>query len=350
MLENLRKVISDSENLVAKGIDTTSLQGQTVGSASKLAVRQDLLADITNLAYRNVPFRNEVTYKKGMGSAFTYNVTSSLFAADQNTNPREAFYADGALPTLRTTTYGTKTVAFKAVGYQGSVTGLAEAQGESLIDLYVTEVERTTRTVVQALEWLAFWSSTTTNNTAGLPGFPGLNELITTNVVDAQGAVISKDLIDKAVYGIAQHGYAGGNMKVFSSIGVAMDMNNLYNNYAQVIINQSGRDDLTYGNLVPQIRTNIGVLPVQADFFLNPGNTYPLASGVSSFPAGATSSTVFFIPMEYVAVRYLKSLGMEELGRVADYRAFFVNEYSAIEFTAEPWSAKIINVGETAGH
>ena len=346
-LNSLNKVIAETENTVAKGISTSSLQGQTVGSSSTLAVRQDLLADITNLAYRDIPFRNSVQYKKGVGNAFTFDLTDSLFSAGDNSNPREMYYADGGLPTTLTTSYATKTVAFKAVGSAGSVTGLAEAQGQDVVELYTTEVERTTRRVLQALEWLAFWSRTDTNNTLGLPGFPGLDELITTNVVDAQGAAISKALFDSAAMRIYEQGYTGGNMKIFCAPGIAIDVNNLYNNYSQVIINSSGRDNLTLGNIVPEVRTILGVLPIEADFFLNPGNTYPLGGGGSSTPLGSTKSTIFFLPMEYIAVRYLKAIGMEELGRVADKRSFFVNEYSAIELTAEKWCAKIINVAQS---
>jgi hypothetical protein len=42
----------------------------------------------------------------------------------------------------------------------------------------------------------------------------------------------------------------------------------------------------------------------------------------------------------------LKSIGMEELGRTADLKSFYVNEYSALKLTAEPWCGKITNVLE----
>lgn len=345
-MDEIKKILSADADLVAKGISTSSLNGGS-GSAT-LTTRQDLDPVITNLAYRNTPFRDMVRRTQGQGAAFTFNTTDALFAGNENTNPREAFYADGGLPQSRTTQYGTKIVAYKALGYQGSVTGLAQATGESLIDLYATEVERATRTLIQAEEWLAFWSSTTDNNTAGLPGFPGLNELITTNVVNASGAVISKTLIDKAAYLISQRGGMATHM--FCSLGVAGDINNLYNTSSQVIINGSDRNSLMYGNMVTEISTIAGIWKVVGDFFLNPGNTYPLNSGVSSFPAGATSSTVFVLAMPFIEMRDLKKIGMEELGRTADKRSFYVNEYTALKLTAEPWCAKITNVLETTGH
>lgn len=341
-MADIKKIIADVESSVKKGIDTSSLNGGT-GSAT-MTTRQDLDSVIVNLSNRNTPFRDMVRREAGQGAAFTFNVTSSLYGAAENTNPRETFYAEGGLPTMRNTQYGTKIVAYKSIGYQGSVTGLAQASGESVLDLYATEVERGTRGIIQAEEWLDFWSSTTTANTGGLYGYAGLDELITTNVIDAAGAVISKTLIDKAAKRIASHGGMATHM--FCSLGIAADVNNLYNTYSQVIINGADRQALTYGNMVRNISTIGGVWDVVGDFFLNPGNTYPNPSGVSSYPTGATSSTVFILAMPFISMKDLKSIGMEELGRVADKRAFYVNEYTALKLTAEPWCAKITNVLE----
>lgn len=341
-MQDIRKIIADVESSVKKGIDTTSLNGGT-GSAT-LTTRQDLDSVIVNLSNRQTPFRDMVKRTKGQGAAFTFNTTSSLYSAGDNTNPRETFYADGGLPKMRTTKYGTKIVSYKAIGYEGEVTGLAQASGESILDLYATEVERTTRAVIQAEEWLAFFSSTTVANTSSLYGFAGLDELITTNVIDAAGGAISKALLDKAAKRIASQG--GMATHIFTSLGVAADINNLYNNYSQVIINGNDRQALMFGNMVRNVSTIAGVWDVVGDFFLNPGNTYPNAGGTSSYPTGAATSTAFVMAMPFVEMRDLKTIGMEELGRVADKRSFYVNEYTALKLTAEPWCAKIINIGE----
>lgn len=341
-MSDLKKIIADVESSVKKGIDTSSLNGGS-GSAT-LTTRQDLDSVIVNLSNRGTPFRDLVRRSQGQGAAFTFNVTSSLYGVAENTNPRETFYADGGLPKMRTTQYGTKIVAYKAIGYEGEVTGLAQASGESVVDLYATEVERTTRAVIQAEEWLAFWSDTTTANTGGLTGFAGLNELITTNVIDAGGTPISKHLLDLAAKRIASHG--GQATHLFSSLGVAADINNLYNTYSQVIINGQDRQALMFGNMVRNISTIAGVWDVVGDFFLNPANTYPEPDGSSSYPTGNPTSTVFVLAMPFIEMRDLKGIGMEELGRVSDKRTFYVNEYSALKLTAEPWCAVIQNVLE----
>lgn len=341
-MEDVKKIIEKSENIVEKAITTSSLNGGT-GTAT-MTTRQDLDAVVTNLGYRNTPFRDIVRREKGIGSGFTYNTLDSLFSATENTNPREAFYAEAGLPKGRTSKFGTVTVSYNAIGFQGGVSGLAQATGESLVDLYANEVEKTTRTVIQAEEWLAFWSDTTTANTEGLTGFPGIDALITTNTVDASGATISKTLIDKACERIAQRG--GMATHLFCSIRSGININNLFNTYSQVIINQNDRDALTLGNKVRDISTVAGTLSVTPDFFINPGNTYPSSNGTSSTPSGATTSTVFIFAMPYIAMRDLKALGMEELGRTADKRDFYVNEYTALKMIAEPWMAKITNVAD----
>lgn len=342
-MDKIRKILSYNENRLAKGINTGSLSAN--GTANTMTIRQDLDPVITDLTNRNTPFRDAARREAGQGEAFTFNTYESLFGGAENTSPREMFYEDGGLPEEKTTQYGTKVVQYRSLGSKGSVTGLAQAQAQSLVDLYASEVQKTTQRVIQAEEWLAFWSSTTTANTNGEFGFPGLDELITTNVVDANGAAISKTLIDQAAEKIAQRG--GQATHIFTSIRVGINIDNLFNQYAQVVINQNDRDSLRLGNKVRDVSTVAGVLSLVPDFFLNPGNTYPLPNGSSSFPSGATTSTVFVLAMPYISMKDLKPLGMEELGRTADKREFYVNEYTALKLTAEPWCAKITNVADT---
>lgn len=344
-MSDFKKILAAYDTNVQKGINTSSLNGGS--GTSTLTTRQDLDSVIVNLANRNTPFRDKVRRTRGQGAAFTYNTKTALFAAgDPSTNPRDMVYADGGLPTARTTEYETHIVPYVSIGLNGSVTGLAEASGESLIDLYAAEVESTTRAVIQGEEWLDFWGSTSTMSpTTGLPQYAGLDQLITTNVIDALGQPISKYLFDQAANLVAQNG--GQADTVYASYRSAANLNNLYNVYSQVIINGNDRQALTYGNMVKNVSTIAGVLDIVPDFFLNPGNSYPLSNGVSSTPSGATTSTIFIIPHQFVEMRDLKPLGMEELGRVADYRKFYVNEYTAMKLTAEKWCAKIVNVGDT---
>jgi len=344
-MEELKKILASYDQVLSKGITTSSITSVPAASASTLTVRQDLDPVIVNIVNRGTPFRDMVARSQGQGAAVVFNTASSLYSAAAN--PRDMVYADGALPTARTTAYTTKTIPYVSVGYSGSVTGLAQAQGESLLDLYSAEVEKGTRAVIQGEEWLDFWgSSATTANTAGLYQYAGLDELISTNTVDALGGPISKTLINKAVRLIAQYG--GMATHIFASINTAQNINELFNQYSQVIINGNDRQNLILGNLVKKISTVVGELEVVGDFFINPGNTYPLKNGASSTPSGATTSTVFILAMPYIEMRDLKKIGMEELGRVADYRSFYVNEYTALKNTAEKWCAKIENVAEAA--
>ena len=337
------KMINDAQVVVQKGITTGDLNGAS-GSATA-TTRQDLDATILSIADRNTPLRDLIVREQGQGAAFTFNLRESLFKSGENANPREAYYGDGGLAEEKSTAYFTQTVAFKALGYTGSVTGLAKAQAKSLVDLLAAEIEATTRRVIQAEEWLMFWSDTTIANTNGLFGFPGLDELITTNVIDALGQPISKILVDRVTELIAQRG--GMATHIFTSIRTGINLNNLFNSFAQVIINQSERDNLTLGNKVRDISTVAGTLSIVPDFFLNPGNTYPNSDGSSSAPSGAATSSAFILAMPHLSMRDLQAIGMEELGRVADKTSFYVNEYTALKLKAEPWCGKIINLDDT---
>lgn len=337
-MDEIKKVLEDNNAILEKGISTTDIK-DTVGTSNLLAPR-DLDPVIVNLADRNTPFYDAVRKSDGKGAGFSFNLKKSLF--NQSQNPRDGFYADGSLPRQETTQYASKYVAYKSYGYSGSVTGLAQAVGEDIVDLYAEEVEGSSRRVVQGLEWLAFWSDTTTANQAGLTGFDGLNSLITTNVIDAQGAAISKALIDRAAVRIQSQG--GTATHLFSSLRVSADINNLYNGNERVIVNSGDRQSLTLGNKVAEVSTVAGYLSIVADFFLNPGNTYPLANGVSSTPLGADVSTVFILNMNYIEYKFLKRLMLEPLGKTADKIDFYVKAYAGLKLTAEPWCAKIINV------
>jgi hypothetical protein len=337
-MDEIKKILEDSNAMLEKSISTSDI-GDTVGANNLLAAR-DLDPIITNLADRNIPFYDAVKKEDGFGAGFNFNLTESLF--DQAQNPRDAFYSDGGLPQSQQTSYGSQYVAYKSVGYQGSVTGLAQAVGESIVNLYATEVEKSSRRTVQALEWLAFWSDTTTANSSGLTGFAGLNSMITTNVIDASGAVISKALIDRAAVRIQSQGGMATHM--FCSLRVAADVNNLYNGNERVIVNAGDRQSLTLGNRVADVSTVAGYFTIVPDFFINPGNTYPLNNGVSSTPLGATTSTIFILNMNYITYKFLRRLTLEPLGKTADKIDFFTRAYCALKLTAEPWCAKIINV------
>lgn len=346
-MKSVNDLISENVERVEKAINTSDISGPTPGTAAALTPRQELDGVILSIANRMTPLRDRLTRTTGVGSAFTFNLRDGLFASGESADPRKAVYGDGALPQAKSSKYYTKTVAYKALGYSGTVTGLAQAQGASLVNLYAEEVSATTRRVIQAEEWLNFWAdSTVTDGTTGEAPYAGLNELITTNVINAAGAEISKTLIDQACNLIGQQG--GFATHIFSSFRVSDKINNLYASAAQVmVVNGETRDSLVYGERVKSILTSIGNLEVIPDFFINPGNTYPLSNGVASTPSGATTSTMFILSMPYISMVDLQGLGMEELGRTADKRDFYVNEYTALKLKAEPYCAKIINVKDT---
>jgi hypothetical protein len=336
-MDSIKKILEDANSLT-KTINTADIT-DTVGATNLLAPR-DLDPIITDLANRNTPFYDAVRKEDGKGTGFSFNLKKSLFSAAQN--PRDGFYADGGLPQEEDTQYGSVYVEYKAYGYKGGVTGLAQATGEEMVDLYAEELEGTSRRVVQGLEWLAFWSDTTTANSGGRFGFDGLNALITTNVIDAAGGVITKSLIDRAAVRIQSQGGTATHM--FASLRVAADVSALFDGVSRVVVNAGERQGMTLGNTVADISTVAGFLKVVPDFFINPGNTYPLNSGVSSTPLGATTSTVFILNMNYIAYKFLKRLMVEPLGKTADKDEFFVKAYTGLKLTAEPWCAKIINV------
>lgn len=340
-MSTVAEVLKKADVKLERAISTTDIQGQSITAQNKIAVRQDLQEAIVNIADRMTPLRDRIGREKGVGNAFTFNMVKSLYKS--NTDPRDAVYADGTLPDSRETQYAMRTQAYVAIGYESGVTGLAEAQGEDIVSLYAEEIENTTKAVIQTEEWLNFWGDSSVQNGNSAYPYDGLNTLITTNVIDANGSALTKELIDEACNLIGQKG--GRATAIYTSFRVADSINNLYNTSSQVIINGEGRDSLTLGNYVTKVRTSVGILDVVPDFFINPGNDYPQKDGTTfSTPSGAPVSTVFILAEPYIKMKDLKSIGLQEEGISSDTKKFFVNEYTALMLTAEPWCAKIVNV------
>lgn len=349
------EAVADSAELVAKGITSSDINSAPTG-ANVLRAPQNLSPLLTNLGYRDAPFWSRLTKKAGLGLATEFNLLASLFGTGENANPMEMFITDGGTPVERKSGYKSVVQAYKALGYKGSVTGTAyrTARNGTPTDLEAQEVQNTMRRVMQGLNWLAYWSRTDVTNTAGVAGYAGLDQLTTTNVIDAGGAVISKALIDRAVRGIAyQGGIAAGEYAILCSTGIGMDINNLYNTQQQLIVNNSNdRSNLVYGNLVPEIRTILGDMKIIPDFFVNPGLPYPQGTtySASSGAKGLNVSTIFIVPMTHLAYEELLPMSKVDLGLTGDFSSFMVLEHGTLTLNAEPWVAKITNVLESVSN
>lgn len=351
---SLKEKLENSDKNLQKAIDTTQITGTPGNAGDNIYVPVSLRENITDVSRRATPLVDIFLPRalQGAGNAHSFN---KRLSPDANViNPRNAVYADGGTPTEVDTEYATVNVPYVQVGYKGSVTDFAQAQGRAFIDLFQTEVEAKMALVKEALEWLLFWGSTSTTNTAGLTQFAGLDELITTNTVDAGGSRLEgttgKAIIDEATEKIAQQG--GFATHIITSIRTKQNLNNTYfngsANGARIILNDGNdRTDLSMGEIVGRINTNAGQLQVVDDFFLNPGNTFTLPNGTSSTPSGATTSTAFILSERFLNFVSLSDLQMVPLARTADKMDFFVKIYTTLELTAEEYCAKITNINDT---
>lgn len=349
---DIKQAIKEADEMVQKNVTTADIS--TTANSSTLRPALDLDNVIVDLAGRPTPFvdtfyKNVARRESGVGDSFTFNTNEAL--NDSIINPRDAVYGDGLLPNTLNTEFGQTTVAYRAIGYSGGVTGLARAQGEAVLDLYNNEVQRKMSSTYQALEWLSFWGSTTTLNSSSLAQFPGLDELITTNVVDASNTALygkdGKAVIDEAANLIAQRG--GMSTHMFVSTRTGININNTYNGNERIQITTGGgsQEGLQWGNTVASVQTVAGNLRIVPDFFLNPGNTFILPNGSSSSPSGAATSKAFIISEPYVAFKVLSGLMLETIGKTADKDEFFVRTYAALKVTAEKFMAKIENINDT---
>lgn len=346
-MSELRKVLEEQEGMLEKAINTGDISG-TPGTADTLFSPVSLTDQITDVSRRKTPFVDTFLprAKQGRGPAHVFNKTLSKDATP--IDPREGFYGDGDLPNAISPSYDQVSVPFKSYGFSQAVTDLAVAQTESIVDLNQDAIEAAMQLVKEGLEFIAFWGDTTYTNGNSVSPFAGLNQLIT-NEVDAGGARLSgttgKAIIDEAAERIAQNGGMATHM--FTSVRTAQNINNTYSGNERVIVTESDRDDITWGELVPRVQTVAGTWDIVGDFFINPGNTFTLFNGDTSTPSGATTSTAFIIPEQYVNFVNLRGMELLRLGRRTDKTEFFVRIYTVLELIASEYCVKITNIDDT---
>ena len=344
------QAVQEVQEVIAKGVSTSNLASTTYGTG--LVTPQDLSPLLVDLAKRETSFFDKVKKTRGVGDAAVFNQVEALFGSSEDTSPRELFYADGGLPVERTSRFKNVVNPYKDVGLKGSVTGRSMRHMAGQMDLEAVEVKNTMQRLRQGIDWLSFWSRDDVNNTAGIAGYKGLDQLITTNVIDAEGSVITEDLINKAARKIGYQGGAGTLSHVFCSYGVGLDLNKIYRSSNQFILNMPGanRTDVTVGDpITTKIQTVVGTAEIVANYFINPGLPYGQgqAYAASSGTDGVGTSTVFLLGMEYVEYRELLPMSKVDLAVVADKMDFMVIESGTVVVRAEPWMAKIINVAES---
>jgi hypothetical protein len=346
---NITEALTENQKTLEKGITTADIS-DTAGSSTLRPVL-DLSPFILDISRRPTPAVDMFlpSAQTGEGEARVFNKYQTKGTAP--INPRDAVYGDGNLPEEETSVYGQTTAIYRSLGYSGSVTGLAKAQGRAVIGLLQKEIDSKAGLLKEALEWLFFWGSTTTlSPTTNLAQFAGLDELVT-NEVDAGGARLTgtagKSIIDQAANLIGQQG--GFATHMFAPFRTAQNINNTYNNNQSLQVIKTGGDDsnITWGEIVPEVRTSAGTWKIVPDFFLNPGNTFTLPNGSQSTPSGANTATVFIVPDIYVNFVNLLSMTMEPLGRRTDKEEFMVKIYTTLINEAVEWCVKITNVDDT---
>jgi hypothetical protein len=331
------KIIADSEELLAKGVDMTDIGT----SANTLQAPQNLADFVTTIRDLNTPLYNVLRKTRGFGEAASFNLVRDVYSAGDS---MDAYTTDSTLPAETTSTFGQVAYTYRRYVGRGSVDGLAKQVMMNFDDVKRREIANRIKFTLQRLNRDMYWGKSTNAGQV-----VGLDELITNNVVDADGAELDKDFIDEAALKIAYRG--GQATHMFVSPGVSQQINRLYDGSERVVITQdvNGQMNLASGNLVPKIITTAGTWDVVSDIFVNPPIAYPQPSGsASSGEQGVGLSTVFIISEPHLEISELLAMTYEDLAKTADKEEFFIKTYVAMCLYAEPFCAKIINVKDKA--
>jgi hypothetical protein len=342
---------SEAKELVQKGITTANVTGATY-TDDRLVLPQDLSPLLTNLDNREASFFNAVKKTAGVGDAAVFNLKKDIYSGSRD--PVNYLYAEAGLPTESTTVYDHFTNPYKDMGVKRSISGRAkrQARGGAPSDLRAEEVQSGMMELRDAIDWASFWLRTDATSTAGVAGYAGVDQLISTNIIDAGGSAISKAIIDEAIRKIIyQRGTPAAGFMIWCSPGVGIDLDNTYNTKEQININLGSTEGLTLGNTVVTARTRLGDMPIMHNYNINPGLDRPQGNpySASSAASGLQTSTVFILPMKRMEYRELLPMSMVDLAIVADKEDFMIIESGTLVLTAEPHAAKITNVHENVG-
>ncbi|HVA99445.1 MAG TPA: DUF5309 family protein [Bacteroidia bacterium] len=325
--------------------DITSANTQGVAGNTGLS-RQDLSSSLVKLTNRGTPLRDKLKRKQGNGLAHSWNLRSALGLGANN--PKDMFYAEDTLPSVSTATYSQKSANYKLIGDTVIVSSFAIAAGRSYIDLLAESTESAMRTVIQSEEWAIFNGDSTVTNDNGVSSFDGLSKQISTNVVSLSGALTGTDPLDEAIELIRIQGGGMGNLAIYCSFGIQRKINQLQQASGDFRYFVQAKDlgNTVWGANVSMYQSTVGAIPLVGDFFVNPATPYPYSNAGSSAAAGASSSNIYILDLDYLAMVDLKPMGLEDLAKISDNERKMVNEYTVLEVTAEPWMAAITGVTE----
>ena len=335
--------IQDLTDSVKKDILSSNIQGLAGDTGLS---RQDLDSFLTKLTNRGTPVRDLLKRKKGNGLAHSFNLRQTL---DSDNDPLDLLYAENSIPTVGTPAYTQVSVPYVRLGKTSVISNFAIAAGRSYADLEAEAVEVATRSVIQAEEWMIINGNNTIANSNGLYPFEGLASFTATNVISLAGALTSTDPLDHAIQMIRANGGGTGRMAVVCSFGIQRKINQLQQSSGDLRVIFDDPAKTVFGLHTPMYQSPVGEIPIIGDYFINPQgkNPYPYNSaGNSSSTSGNTSSTIYIVDLDQLAMVDLMGLAQVDLAMITDEKRVMVNEYTVFEVVAEPWIAAITGVTE----
>ncbi len=316
-------------------------------------IRQDL----SDILYEvitpiDTPLRNRFARTQGEGKAHMWSKLVDI-------GEGSGWFYPGQLPSSNDSTYIQETATYKALGQIVKILDHYEAAGKSFngTSPLAREIRNKLLALASSEEYGLLYGDSTVGSTVtdafwggGALGtkylqFDGLDKQITTNVVDALGVVLTPSLLDEAMQ-LAYEG--GGSTRAF--VMSTRDVTSLSQYMFEKI--QVLQSDAT-GAI--KVGTNVTAYhgPFGEATIIPHRKIVPSSAGTEY----SDTTTIFCLDDESpcaiegtgapIEVVDLIKVGSEELARITTGRTWVVTEMTVLTVPAEPFQAKIINVGTT---
>lgn len=338
---NLQQIVSAIEDL-QKAIPSPNVSTSTVDGLE--LVREDLQAEMAMVAPVDTPLRNRLNRIKGNGNAHSWyqlraNTDATTGHLFLGTGPHAGFFPKTGLPSPTANTYKKVSAAYVPLGDLVNVTLYDQLAGKTYADIRQQQIKIKMMNVGLMEEWAIIHGDSTTVLASGGEMFDGLDTLITDNVYDQGSVTLSLACINASQQLVHEQG--GKPQAIVLGYRDQLKFNELVlSSYYRLF--QAGAGSLANipaGINIAKWIGPFGVVDIIGSRFITPSygsvTTAYIIDDVSMLEDGNALQMVDLLPLNAIEVPVADSLGYKTC----------VAEFTALQMTAPPFQAKIINIG-----
>jgi hypothetical protein len=338
---NLTQIVSAIEDL-KKAIPVPNV-GESAVDGLEL-VREDLQAEMAMVAPTDTPLRNRFNRIKGNGNAHSWyqlraNTDSTTGHLFMGTGPHAGFFPKTGLPTPTANTYKKVSASYVPLGDLVNVTLYDQLAGRTYTDIRQQQIKIKMMNVASMEEWAIIYGNSETVLASGGEMFDGLDKLIVDNVYDQGSAALSLHAVNASQQLVYEQG--GKPQAIVMGYRDQLKFNELVlSSYYRLFQAGAGSmANIPAGINITKWIGPFGTVDIIGSRFITPSyggvTSAFVIDDISVLEDGNALQMVDLMPISAIEIPVADSLGFKTC----------VAEFTALQMTAPPFQAKIINIG-----